>query len=64
MAMEKSRLSAELSKYIRTDENGKKVIECSDAYKAAYACQVKIEEVAKEINDNNIKIIKCQLGCF
>ncbi len=62
--MEKSKLSTALAKYIRTDENRKEIIECSDAYKVAYACQVKIEEVAKEISKDNIKIIKCQLGCF
>jgi len=41
-----------------------KKISCARAMEIAKAFNIKVNEVGKICNKLNIKIIKCQLGCF
>lgn len=45
-------------------KNNKKSLACSDASKIAEELKISISEVGKLCNDNGIKIMSCQLGCF
>jgi len=62
--MDKEHIKKALDKYVHKNTDGRPQIECADAYKVAYALNMKIAEVAQAIHDNDIKILKCQLGCF
>lgn len=42
----------------------KKCLACSDAYKIAEKLKINISDIGKLCNENSIKIIGCQLGCF
>jgi hypothetical protein len=46
------------------EENGKKRIECATALGLAKKHSVKAAEIGAVCNDNQIKIVNCQLGCF
>ncbi|MDD3877432.1 MAG: hypothetical protein PHT69_12490 [Bacteroidales bacterium] len=61
--MDKEKIKEEVFKHSQNID-GKWKIECNAAYDVAFSCNVKISDVAKVINENNIKITKCQLGCF
>ncbi len=39
-------------------------IECKEAFKIAEELGISRDEVGKVLNDNKIKIVQCQLGCF
>ena len=43
---------------------GKKKISCAEAFKIARKYKTEIIEIGRICNENNIKIRKCQLGCF
>jgi len=42
----------------------KKRLTCAGAFELAQKYDVKIIEIGRICNQNNIKICKCQLGCF
>ena len=44
--------------------DGKKRITCAEAFKLARKYKTEIIEIGRICNANNIKIHKCQLGCF
>jgi hypothetical protein len=46
-----------------TSDN-KKRITCAEAFKLARKYKMEIIEIGRICNENNIKICKCQLGCF
>jgi hypothetical protein len=46
------------------DKNGKSVLTCANAYSVSKKYNIPLAEIGKYCNDNNIKIGKCQLGCF
>jgi len=45
-------------------KNDKKSIACSDATRIAEKLETSVSKVGKLCNENGIKIIGCQLGCF
>ena len=42
----------------------KKKITCAEAFELANKYQIEIIEIGRICNEHNIKIRKCQLGCF
>jgi len=57
-------ISELLEKKATLNDKGQLQINCKDAILIAEELQIEIIEVAKRIHDKNIKITKCQLGCF
>ena len=45
-------------------KNDRKIIVCSDAFKAAKELDISVEEIGQLCNENRIKVLSCQLGCF
>ena len=43
---------------------GRKKLSCAQAFELAKQFQVEVMEVGRICNQHNIKIYKCQLGCF
>jgi hypothetical protein len=56
---EKKELIEKLAKYT---QDGK--IACMDAFRFAQETNTTLEAVGKILNEEKIKIIHCQLGCF
>lgn len=46
------------------DTAGKQQLTCARAFALAERFDVEIIEIGRLCNQNNIKICKCQLGCF
>ena len=44
--------------------DGKNKLACSEAFKLAQEFQVETIEIGRICNQQNIRICKCQLGCF
>jgi hypothetical protein len=44
--------------------DGRKKLACAQAFELANEFQVEVVEVGRICNKQNIKICKCQLGCF
>lgn len=45
-------------------QQDKKCLACSDTYKIAEKLRINVSDIGKLCNENGIKIIGCQLGCF
>ena len=45
-------------------ENGTKKLKCAEAFELAKELEVKVIEIGRVCNEQNIKICNCQLGCF
>ncbi len=48
----------------RQEPDGRGKLPCSEAFDLARRFDVKIAEIGRICNQNNVKICKCQLGCF
>ncbi len=46
------------------ENNGKKKLTCAAAFKLALEYEAQIAEIGRICNQYNVKICKCQLGCF
>ena len=46
------------------EADGKKKLTCAEAFELAKRFETEIIEVGRICNKNNVKICKCQLGCF
>lgn len=46
------------------EEDGKTKLECGKAHELAKENNISLNEIGKFCNENNIKIITCELGCF
>ena len=46
------------------DREGRMTLRCADAFKVAEKLHVPIGEIGRICNEQKIKIIQCQLGCF
>lgn len=46
------------------EEDGRTKLSCPDAFKMAEEHSVELLDIARICNTNNIRICKCQLGCF
>ena len=44
--------------------DGRKQLTCTEAFELAKKYEAEIIEVGRICNQNNIRICKCQLGCF
>ena len=47
-----------------TETDGRKKLPCTSAFRLAERFGVKVMEIGQICNDNDIRIINCQLGCF
>lgn len=46
------------------EREGRTVLRCADAFRIAEAHSVGLGAIGAICNQNNIKIVQCQLGCF
>lgn len=46
------------------DVDGRKKLACAKAFGLAHKYGVRVGEIGQICNQENIKICKCQLGCF
>ncbi|MCF7790569.1 MAG: hypothetical protein K9L78_00440 [Victivallales bacterium] len=46
------------------EEEGKKYLTCGKAHQISKKQNITLKELGNYCNQNGIKIIKCQLGCF
>ncbi len=46
------------------ESDGKKKLTCAEAFELARQLKVEIPEIGRICNQHNIRICKCQLGCF
>jgi hypothetical protein len=53
---------AVLGRAKNTDD--RKTLECAEAFKLAREFQTEVIEIGRICNKHNIRICKCQLGCF
>lgn len=44
--------------------DGRKTLTCVEAFKLARELETEVTEVGRLCNQHNIRICKCQLGCF
>lgn len=48
----------------RSEPDGRKKLTCAEAFELARQFEVEIIEIGRICNQNNVRICKCQLGCF
>jgi len=48
----------------RQGPDGRKTLTCAEAFELAKKFEIEIMEIGRICNQNNIRIRKCQLGCF
>jgi len=46
------------------EPDGRKQLTCTEAFELAKKYEAEIIEIGRICNQNNIRICKCQLGCF
>jgi len=46
------------------DSDGRKQLKCAEAFEIAKEFEADIIEIGRICNRHNIRICKCQLGCF
>jgi len=46
------------------EQEGRRKLNCADAFKIAEQLGVKLTDVSRICDQNNIRISRCQLGCF
>lgn len=46
------------------EEDGRVTLSCPAAFRIAETLDVDLSEIGRYCNDNGIRIVKCQLGCF
>jgi len=45
-------------------DSGKKELLCTEAFELARKFDARLTEIGRICNQNNVRIRKCQLGCF
>ncbi len=48
----------------RREPDGRKKLTCAEAFELARRFEIEVIEVGRICNQNNVRICKCQLGCF
>ena len=48
----------------RQEPDGRRKLTCAEAFELAMRFEVEVIEVGRICNQNNVRICKCQLGCF
>lgn len=61
--MDSSKQMEIVEKYCELKED-RMFIKCSNAFKAAEELSISLAEMSKLCNENKIKVMGCQLGCF
>lgn len=46
------------------DSDGRKKLTCAEAFQLAQELGVEVAEIGRICNQQNIRVCKCQLGCF
>ena len=46
------------------EKDGRLIFSCAQAFKLADKHGMKLVDIAQVCDDNKIKLVKCQLGCF
>jgi len=46
------------------EREGRRVLQCSDAFQVAERLGADLLDIARICNRHQIKIVRCQLGCF
>ena len=46
------------------EDDGEKRLSCAEAFELAQEFEVEVVEIGRICNHHNIRIRKCQLGCF
>ncbi len=62
MSKEEDLINAVLERAQETD--GRKKLACAEAFELAKEFEVEVIEIGRICNRQNIRICKCQLGCF
>ena len=62
MSKEEDLINAVLERAQETD--GRKKLACAEAFELAKEFEVEVIEIGRICNQHNIRICKCQLGCF
>ena len=62
MGKKEELINAVLERAQKSD--GKKKLTCAEAFELAQKFKTEIIEIGRTCNQNNIRICKCQLGCF
>jgi translation initiation factor IF-3 len=47
-----------------TRDDGRKTLGCGEAFTLADELGLDLMDIAQVCNANNVKIVRCQLGCF
>ncbi|MBA7481318.1 hypothetical protein ES707_16788 [subsurface metagenome] len=62
MSKEEELINAVIERAQETD--GRKKMACADAFELAEEFEVEVIEIGRICNRQNVRIHKCQLGCF
>ena len=46
------------------EKDGRKTLDCAQAFKLAKQHKVSLKDISQVCNDNKIKFVNCQLDCF
>ncbi len=46
------------------ERDGRKKLACAEAFELAQEFEVEVIEIGRICNQRNVRICKCQLGCF
>ncbi len=49
---------------LRSTDGDREKLTCAEAFELAEKFEAQIGEIGRICNQNNVKICKCQLGCF
>ncbi len=49
---------------LRSADGNREKLTCAEAFKLAQDYGVEVAEIGRICNQNDVKICKCQLGCF
>ncbi|MEA3226053.1 MAG: hypothetical protein U9Q07_08890 [Planctomycetota bacterium] len=49
---------------LRSADGDREKLTCAEAFELAEKFEAQVAEIGRICNQNNVKICKCQLGCF
>ena len=64
MAGNEQLVNAVIQSSLRQKKGDKNMLSCADAFELAKKFNTEIIEIGRICNELNIRICKCQLGCF
>ena len=54
----------DIVKRAASERNGRMTLSCADAFRIAEEQQAALADIGQICNENKIKLVQCQLGCF